>query len=111
MLDIYGILVQGVELDEQTRCAHWRTANDIVAIRFPCCDTFYACYDCHAQLAGHPAQRWRKDQSGERAILCGGCGHVLTIAEYLSCGFKCPECGSAFNPGCQNHYHLYFEEA
>lgn len=44
-----------------------------------------------------------------RAVLCGVCGHQLTVIEYLDCGSTCPACGTAFNPGCARHRHLYFE--
>jgi uncharacterized CHY-type Zn-finger protein len=27
----------------------------------------------------------------------------------LKCDSICPRCAGAFNPGCANHYHLYFE--
>jgi uncharacterized CHY-type Zn-finger protein len=33
----------------------------------------------------------------------------LSIHEYLACGNTCPTCQAAFNPGCANHYPLYFE--
>ena len=50
--------VKGVDLDRQTRCKHWNSTRDIIAIKFACCQTYYACYDCHQELAGHPAARW-----------------------------------------------------
>jgi uncharacterized CHY-type Zn-finger protein len=42
--------------------------------------------------------------------LCGACGHQLTVNEYLNCNSVCPRCRSQFNPGCANHYYLYFEK-
>ena len=50
-------------------------------------------------------------------MLCGKCGLLLTIDGYLRCGSVCaaqrPEgavgCGNQFNPGCRNHWPLYFE--
>lgn len=102
-------LVRGVGLDSETRCAHYDSPRDVIAIRFACCGEFYACYDCHAARADHEAERWPADARDERAVLCGVCGNGLMIAEYLDCDHRCPACDAAFNPGCANHYHLYFE--
>lgn len=104
MTDTCGRLV-----DDQTRCVHWDGPTDVVAIRFRCCGRYYACHDCHAELESHPAERWPSGEFGEKAVRCGVCGAELSISEYLSCGFTCPACGAAFNPGCAGHYHLYFD--
>jgi Uncharacterized conserved protein len=101
--------VRGVDLDGQTRCAHYRTAADIIAIKMKCCGVYYACKDCHEALADHPIEVWPRSEWDSRAILCGACGSELTINEYMQSGYHCPRCKAAFNPGCRNHYHLYFE--
>lgn len=101
--------VRGVGLDAETRCVHYGGSRDVIAIRFPCCDGYYACFECHRACADHDAERWSVDARGERAVRCGVCGAELTIAEYLACEHACPACDAAFNPGCANHYHLYFE--
>ncbi len=100
--------VRGLVVDDETRCVHYRTALDIVAIRFACCREYYPCHLCHAETTDHPAARWPVAQQGERAVLCGACGHELTIADYLESD-ACPMCTSPFNPGCRLHTHLYFE--
>jgi uncharacterized CHY-type Zn-finger protein len=41
--------------------------------------------------------------------MCGECGNQLSIRKYLNSDSTCPRCESRFNPGCSNHYHLYFE--
>jgi uncharacterized CHY-type Zn-finger protein len=56
----------------------------------------------------HPALRWSVEALDEPAILCGVCQHVLTIRRYLRSKYHCPFCGTAFNPGCAHHTHLYF---
>jgi len=104
------VTVHGVGLDERTRCAHWHSDDDVIAIRFACCDRYYACYDCHVELAGHDAGVWPRTRFGEPAVLCGVCRAELTVDNYMNSGFACPACGAAFNPGCANHYHLYFEK-
>lgn len=101
--------VKGVELDKHTRCKHYHSTKDIIAIKFKCCDTFYACYSCHQELADHKAQKWRKQEYHEKAILCGKCGEKHSIEAYMNSHFSCPSCHAAFNPGCENHYSLYFE--
>ena len=103
--------VHGEGLDAQTRCVHWRSPLDVIAIKFRCCGRYYACYDCHEALESHESQVWTRDRFGEPAVLCGVCSTELTIGAYLASGNACPSCGAAFNPGCSNHYHLYFDIA
>ena len=106
---IRGEEVHGVDVDAETRCAHWHSPLDIIAIRFKCCGRWYPCFECHFALADHPASVWSKDEFGEHAILCGVCGTTLSIGEYSTGDPDCPACSSAFNPGCSKHFHLYFE--
>jgi len=101
--------VRGIDVDAQTRCAHYRLPVDVIAIKMKCCGIFYACKDCHDALAGHAIRVWPRAEWDERAILCGMCSHVLTIHEYLRCNNLCPRCSTPFNPGCRSHYHFYFE--
>lgn len=101
-------VVHGAVVDDMTRCVHYRSAVDIVAIRFACCGEYYPCHLCHAEAAGHAARQWGVGERGEKAVLCGACGTELTIAAYLV-ATGCPACGSAFNPECALHAPLYFE--
>ena len=103
--------VHGLDLDPQTRCRHWRGPTDILAIKFRCCGEYYACFDCHAALAGHEAQVWPAQEFATHALLCGACGAEHSIAAYLGCNAICPACGAAFNPRCSLHHPLYFEIA
>ncbi|MGI8821067.1 MAG: CHY zinc finger protein [Chthoniobacterales bacterium] len=96
-------------MDEETRCAHYQGERDIIVIKFKCCGKWFPCHKCHAELADHAAEVWPKNQFDARAVLCGGCGHQLTVREYLDCGSVCPRCRHQFNPGCANHYRFYFE--
>src|ERR1700735_1462621 len=45
--------VRGIELDAQSRCAHYSSPLDIVAIKMKCCGGYFACKECHAALADH----------------------------------------------------------
>src|SRR5690349_25049559 len=102
-------IVKGRTVDEHTRCVHYHSPLDIIAIRFKCCDQYYPCYECHQEVAGHGSEVWKKDEFNVRAILCGICNNEMTIREYLASNDRCPHCHSAFNPNCNKHYHLYFE--
>ena len=101
--------VRGLGLDAQTRCGHYHGATDIIAIKMKCCGEYWACKDCHIELAGHAISVWPVGEWDQVAILCGACGVELTIREYMGCESCSPECGARFNPGCQKHYHFYFE--
>jgi uncharacterized CHY-type Zn-finger protein len=104
-----AVQVMGKPIDHQTRCIHYHTVNDIIAIKFKCCDQYYPCYSCHEETAGHAVEQWPKHQWNCKAILCGNCKHQLTIEEYMRCDNQCPQCKALFNPNCKMHYQLYFE--
>ncbi len=106
---IRGINVFGKPVDNQTRCVHWHSELDIIAIKFKCCDKYYPCFSCHEEEADHDHQVWPKAEFDQKAILCGVCGNELTIEDYMDSNNTCPTCKSGFNPGCSKHYHLYFE--
>ena len=103
------INVQGSIVDEHTRCKHYNSALDIIAIKFKCCNTYYACIYCHNENEKHTTAVWNKDEQNTNAILCGNCNTEITIEEYLNGNNECPSCKSLFNPKCSNHYHYYFE--
>lgn len=98
-----------MEVDARGRCKHWHGPTDILAIRFPCCDLHYACHDCHATLADHPAERWARKDFDRPALLCGACGNELTVTQYLAAPERCSACRADFNPRCILHHRLYFD--
>jgi uncharacterized CHY-type Zn-finger protein len=102
-------VVKGKLVDEYTRCVHYHTPFDIIAIKFKCCNEYYPCFECHEEVAGHKSEVWKKNEFDKRAILCGICNSEMTVQEYLASDSRCPRCNSAFNPNCSKHYHLYFE--
>ena len=104
-----SVTVHGADLDEQTRCRHWHGPTDVIAIRFACCDRYFACYECHAELEDHDATTWPRERFDDPVVLCGVCRSELSCNEYFGCGYACPRCGAAFNPGCAAHHHVYFE--
>jgi uncharacterized CHY-type Zn-finger protein len=101
--------VKGKSIDDQTRCVHYHSPVDVIAIKFKCCGEYYPCYYCHEEEAEHQAKVWYKNEWDTRAILCGVCKNELTIHEYLACSDRCPFCNASFNPNCNKHYHLYFQ--
>lgn len=105
------IEVKGNLVDDHTRCVHYHSEKDIIAIRMKCCNEYYPCIKCHDEAVDHKTTVWPKAEFDEKAILCGMCYSELTINEYLKSNNRCPNCKAAFNPGCSNHYHLYFDMA
>lgn len=100
--------VYGKVVDPQTRCVHYATQLDIVALKFGCCERYYPCFQCHDETADHPRRPWPRTRADEAAVLCGVCRTELVISQYMDAE-QCPVCASAFNPGCSAHYDLYFE--
>ena len=101
--------VKGNGVDKETRCLHYHSEVDRIAIKFYCCNTYYPCFSCHEEEGCYSPQVWPRHQFHQKAVLCGSCGNELTIHEYLACNSSCPSCKSSFNPGCSTHKHLYFE--
>ena len=108
-MQIKGHIVKGSVLDSETRCSHYHTELDRIAIKFYCCQTYFPCYLCHEVSGCGNVKMWPHDQFDEKAILCGSCGEELTITTYRNGESKCPNCKSDFNPNCQLHEHLYFQ--
>ncbi|NIK76853.1 putative CHY-type Zn-finger protein [Paenibacillus castaneae] len=104
-MDIYGPVI-----DNETRCIHYHTEKDIIAIKFKCCNRYYPCYKCHEEHADHSITQWPKEQFDEFAILCGCCHTELTIQQYMNTA-NCPHCGTFFNERCALHYPIYFERS
>ena len=55
-----SITIHGKVVDDNTRCTHYHSALDIIAIKFKCCGKYYPCYQCHEETAGHAALAWKK---------------------------------------------------
>src|SRR5437879_846693 len=91
-------LVKGKTVDEYTRCVHYHSPLDVIAIKFKCCRIYYPCHECHQEEADHQPQVWSKDEFDRKAILCGICKTELTISEYVACDNRCPVCSASFNP-------------
>lgn len=99
--------VFGRTVDDQTRCIHYRTTKDVIAIKFKCCGRYYPCHLCHDEDADHRPDTWPRDQWDQPAALCGACRHEMTIHTYLQ-STSCPDCQAQLNERCRLHTHLYF---
>lgn len=106
--DRFSVPLRGVAVDAETRCDHYDSDRDVVAIRFACCDCYYPCFRCHEAVTDHEPERIPPDRFDRPAVLCGSCGAALSVDAYLDCDDGCPECGAGFNPGCRRHRNRYF---
>jgi uncharacterized CHY-type Zn-finger protein len=70
--------VRGVDMDAQTRCAHYSSTLDVIAINMRCCGIYYACKDCHDALAGHAIEVWPRVEWDQPVVLCGVCETELS---------------------------------
>lgn len=104
-----SVVINGVGVNHRYQCAHYHSDTDVVAIKFKCCGTFYACIYCHEEMAGHEPELWGKDERQTYALACGNCRRTFSIEDYLRCEDNCPKCGTTLNPGCVSHYRFYFE--
>lgn len=102
------IPVKGLDVDKETRCRHYHSEIDRIAIKFYCCGQYYACFDCHQTTGCGSPKVWPAESFDEQAVLCGACGYELSVSEYLQCESSCPACSASFNPRCSLHKHLYF---
>lgn len=103
------VRIHGVDVGLETRCAHYHSDRDVVALRFACCEAFFPCHACHEAVTDHEAVPWPENRFDEPAVYCGVCRETLTAHDYLECADACPRCGAAFNPGCRAHRDVYFE--
>ena len=102
------VQAQGLLVDHESRCVHYHSDKDIVALQCYECQKYYACYQCHNELESHIFSPYPLNLKEDRPILCGSCGKTLTYEEYTETG-TCPFCNAAFNPACQSHHSYYFK--
>ncbi|SCW00834.1 LAFE_0C13036g1_1 [Lachancea fermentati] len=108
-------LIRGDLVDEESRCVHWHSPLDVIAIKFKCCKTYYACYTCHQSLESHKVEKYSlKEDNNEHLVICGVCKTTMTFDTYRSNSgdersLSCYACHAEFNPGCKLHYSEYFD--
>ena len=92
--------INGLLVDDQSRCQHYHSSLDHVALK---------CYQCHDALEDHSFRAYPCQLKQDKVLICGVCRHEMTIEEYQEVR-ACPNCHSAFNPACSKHYDIYFEK-
>ncbi|MGX7775790.1 CHY zinc finger protein [Streptococcus pluranimalium] len=97
---------KGIDIDENSRCRHYHTEQDIVALKCADCQPYYACYKCHDVLEDHTFKATSSDEP--YPVICGACQSYLTFSAYKR--GSCPQCDAVFNPNCQLHDHIYFSK-
>ena len=100
--------IVGQTVDEQTRCVHYHSEKDVVALKMYCCNKWYPCYQCHNENESHRLQPWPQEERMTHAIFCGVCRQTMSIETYQQVS-SCPYCQTAFNPNCSLHESIYFE--
>lgn len=80
---IYGFLV-----DNESRCQHYHTELDIVALKCFECLNYYACYQCHDSLEEHSFRAYPCQLKQDKVLICGVCQHEMTIEEYYDIYFE-----------------------
>ncbi|MCX8028785.1 MAG: CHY zinc finger protein [Brevinematales bacterium] len=106
---INGVKIFGVDIDDNSRCIHYHSDRDIVAIKFKCCRKYYSCYKCHNEMEDHNIIIWNVKDFGSKVVMCGLCGFEMSVWEYMNSNFRCPNCCACFNDGCKKHFHFYFD--
>ena len=104
MIQVYGDI-----LDEETRCQHYHSERDVIALKCFACQKYYPCFLCHDRYEDHAFLAYPMSRSKDRVVLCGHCRTGLTISQYLGCEDACPICTHPFNPGCKKHRSIYFQ--
>ncbi|QLK85513.1 CHY zinc finger protein [Staphylococcus sp. 17KM0847] len=102
------VTVHGAIVDKETRCIHYHSPLDVIAIKFKCCNKYYPCFKCHNEAEKHAIKRWKTHEFDIHAILCGICQYEMSIDTYMMTEV-CPQCKAHFNHRCKFHYHHYFE--
>lgn len=99
--------INGLLVDNESRCQHYHTVLDIVALKCFQCQKYYACYQCHDSLEDHKFRAYPCQLKEDKVLICGVCRQEMTIEEYQE-AVACPNCHSSFNPACSKHYDIYF---
>ncbi|EGW30027.1 uncharacterized protein SPAPADRAFT_144251 [Spathaspora passalidarum NRRL Y-27907] len=104
------LTLKGQLVDKHSRCIHYHTTIDIIALKYKCCQTYYPCFQCHQELTNHKVEKYNlTDLESIKVVLCGECYNELLFDEYKNNQMKCVYCHHEFNPGCSLHYDLYFD--
>ncbi|MEQ9413327.1 MAG: CHY zinc finger protein, partial [Cyclobacteriaceae bacterium] len=62
--------IRGKIIDQETRCVHYHSPNDVIAIKFKCCQQYYPCYQCHEEDVDHSPEVWASSDFDRKAVWC-----------------------------------------
>ena len=96
--------IHGIDLDQNGRCMHYHTENDVVALSCAQCHRYFACYLCHDAIMTH---KFAPADPTDKSVMCGVCHQTMDYQDYSQ--NECPNCHHAFNPKCVRHQDIYFE--
>lgn len=96
--------IHGIDLDQDGRCMHYHTENDVVALACAQCHRYFACYQCHDAIMTH---KFAPADPTAKSVMCGVCHQTMNYQDYSQ--NECPNCHHAFNPKCVRHQDIYFE--
>ena len=99
--------IHGLLVDKESRCQHYHSPLDIVALKCYDCQKYYACYQCHDHIEDHRFRAYPCHIRQDKVVICGVCLHEMTIENYQK-SVSCSHCHSRFNPACSKHYDIYF---
>ena len=77
----FPVPLRGIDIDAETRRAHWDDQVDVIALRFACCDAYYPGVSCHEAATDHDPVGWPRD----RLSLAGGLCHVVEYGPAVKC--------------------------
>ena len=80
--EIRGINIYGKPVDQQTRCQHWHSDLDIIAIKIHCCAKNYPCFSCHEETADHSPSVSHTDVNNNTIFPCGFVSKLMSTAYY-----------------------------
>ncbi|MFD0845206.1 CHY zinc finger protein [Streptococcus saliviloxodontae] len=101
-------MIYGLDLDRESRCRHYHSQLDIVALKCFLCQRYYACYKCHNACQNHSFAPYPLSRREDLVVICGVCHKEMTIADYKEVS-ACVACQSPFNPRCHLHEAIYFK--
>ena len=101
--------INGLLVDNESRCQHYHSPLDIVALKCYDCQKYYACYQCHDHIEDHRFRAYPCHIRQDKVVICGVCLHEMTIENYQK-SISCSHCHSRFNPACSKQTGLVTKE-
>ncbi|WP_438835700.1 CHY zinc finger protein [Streptococcus pluranimalium] len=62
------MLFKGIVIDDNSRCQHYHSSQNIVALKYADCHSYYACYKCHGAMESHSFKATSADEV--KPVIC-----------------------------------------